>query len=138
MYRELWGHCKSSVCSIDFLSNAGTKIISFTGFKVKNYLVTDDVIDKFAKPAEVLLRFTESDLDSSGCLRMNFSDFIERKVKVNDKHNPGYMLFEIDQAAFKAIPPLKCSKRINHKIGHPIAVLGHDLDQECRESPYML
>jgi hypothetical protein len=130
MYRELWEQCKSSVCSIDFLSNAGTKIISFTGFKVKNYLVTDDVIDKFLKPAEVLLRFTESGQNSSGCLRMNFRDFMRCRVKSNEKINPGYVLLEIKQEAFKAIPSLSCSKKVDHMVGHPIAVLGYNLDQE--------
>ncbi len=130
MYSKVWEHCKSSVCSIDFLSHAGTKIISFTGFKVKKYLVTDDVIDKFEKPAEVLIRFTEAEIADSGEIRMNFKDFLNCKVKVSAKFNPGFVLFNIDQKAFKAIPSLMCSKKINHRIGHPVAVLGYQLDQE--------
>ena len=130
MYRKVWEHCKSSVCSIDFLSNAGTKIITFTGFKVKNYLVTDDVIDKFDKPAEVLLRFTGADQSNTGNLRMSFREFLSTKVKTNNKINPGFVLFDIKKAAFKAIPSLECSKKIGHHIGQPIAVLGHQLEQD--------
>jgi hypothetical protein len=130
MYRKVWEHCKSSVCSIDFISNAGTKIVSFTGFKVNNYLVTDDVIDKFAKPAEILLRFTESASGGSISLRMRFMEFLSTKVSTGSKASPGYVLFEINRAAFRAIPPLACSKRIDHHVGQPIAVLGYELDQE--------
>ncbi len=129
MYRNVWDQCKSSVCSIEFLSNAGTKIVSFTGFKVKNFLVTDDVIDKFAKPAEVVIRFTESQSPNSGCISMSFKELLAVKVKFDEKINPGFALFDIKDKAFQIIPSLKCSKRFNHIIGHPIAVLGYQLEQ---------
>jgi hypothetical protein len=130
MYRTVWENCKSSVCAIDFLSKAGTKITTCTGFKVTGYLVTDDVIDKFAKPAEVVLRFTEDGLRQTLSLRMSFRDFMERKVKTNVRLNPGFVLFDIDLKEFKDIPALKCSKKVNHRIGQPIAVLGYQLEQE--------
>ncbi|MFC2098505.1 serine protease [Bacteroidota bacterium] len=129
MYRKVWEHCKPSVCSIDFISNAGTKIISFTGFKVKNFLITDDIVDKFAKPAEILIRFAESE-DWAGCIRMSFKEFLNAKIKIEKKINPGFVLFDIKEESFKSIPSLNCSKRINHSVGHPIAVLGYQLDQD--------
>ncbi len=130
MYRTVWENCKSSVCAIDFLSKAGTKITTCTGFKVTGYLVTDDVIDKFAKPAEVVLRFTEDGLSQTLSLRMSFRDFLDRKVKTNGRLNPGLVLFDIDLKEFKDIPALKCSKKVNQRIGQPIAVLGYQLEQE--------
>jgi hypothetical protein len=130
MYRKVWEHCKSSVCSIDFISSAGTKIISFTGFKVKNYLITDDIVDKFAKPAEVLLRFTEAGLPDPGIIRMNFREFIGSRVIAGNRSNPGFIMLDINQDAFRKIPSLQCSKRINHNIGHPIAILGYQLDRD--------
>lgn len=130
MYRTVWENCKASVCAIDFLSKAGTKITTFTGFKVTGYLVTDDVIDKFAKPAEVVLRFTEDGLNQTLSLRMSFKDFLSRKVKSNGRLNPGFVLFDLDLKEFKNIPPLKCSKKVNHRIGQPIAVLGYQLERE--------
>lgn len=130
MYRKVWDNCKASVCAIDFLSKAGTKITTFTGFKVTGYLVTDDVIDKFAKPAGVVLRFAEDGLNQSLSLRMPFKEFLARKVKTNGRLNPGFVLFDIDKKEFRDIPALKCSKKVNHRIGQPIAVLGYQLDQE--------
>jgi hypothetical protein len=130
MYRKVWDHCKSSVCSIDFLSSAGTKITSFTGFKVKNYLITDDVIDKFVKPAEIVLRFAESESASTGCIRMSFKEFLGLRVKMGEQPTLGFVIFEIKDQAFKSIPSLMCSKRVNHIIGHPIAVLGYQLEQD--------
>ena len=130
MYRKVWEHCKSSVCSIDFISNAGTKIISFTGFKVKNYLVTDDVIDKFEKPAEILIRFSESSSAGSGRIKMSYKEFLGTRVDMGNTINPGFLLFNIDKAAFRKVPALKCSCRIDNPVGHPIAVLGYQLDQD--------
>ncbi len=130
MYRTVWENCKFSVCAIDFLSKAGTKITTFTGFKVRSYLVTDDIIDKFANPEEVVLRFTENGFDQTLNLRMSFKDFLARKVKHNGRLNPGFVLFDIDIKEFRNIPALKCSKKVNHQIGQPIAVLGYQLEQE--------
>ena len=130
MYRTVWENCKASVCAIVFLSKAGTKITTFTGFKVLGYLVTDDVIDKFAKPAEVVLRFTEEGVNQTLSFRMPFKEFLNRKVITNGRHNPGFVLFDIDIKEFKDIPALKCSKKVNHRIGQPIAVLGYQLEQE--------
>ena len=61
---------------------------------------------------------------------MSSSEFLESKVKVDNNVNPGFLMFNIQQEAFKEIPSLKCSKRINHDIGHQIAVLGYQLDQD--------
>jgi hypothetical protein len=129
MYRKVWEQSKSSVCSIDFISNAGTKIISFTGFKVKDFLITDDIVDKFAKPAEVVLRFTEAG-PSGSAIRMKFRDFINSRVKFGNRLNPGFIMLEIKLKAFQSIPSLVCSKKIHHGIGHPIAILGYQLDQD--------
>jgi hypothetical protein len=130
MYRKIWERCKSSVCSIDFLSSAGTKIISFTGFKVKDYLITDDIVDKFAKPAEVWLRFTEAGMVDQESIRMSFKEFVDSRVRFGSQVTPGFIMLDIKREAFRNIPPLLCSKRINHVIGQPIAVLGYQLDQE--------
>jgi hypothetical protein len=130
MYRTVWENCKSSVCAIDFLSKAGTKITTFTGFKSKGYLVTDDVIDKFSKPEEVDLRFTEDGYSQLLSLRIPFEDFIARKVKRDGRPNPGFVLFDLDFKEFREIPGLRCSKKVDHRIGQPIAVLGYQLEQE--------
>ncbi len=130
MYRKVWEQCKSSVCSIDFISTAGNKITSFTGFKLKDYLVTDDVIDKFAKPAEVMLRFTESSIPGSGFIRMSFKEFLAAKLKTENNISPGFVLFDLKHKDLAIVPSLQCSRRIDHGIGHPIAILGYQLDQE--------
>ena len=130
MYKKVWEHCKSSICSIDFISNAGTKIISFTGFKVNNYLITDDIIDKFAKPAEIMLRFAEAESSGSDSIRMSYKEFLASRVKIDNTIHPGFIMFDLKLEAFNAIPALRCSKKINHGIGHPIAILGYQLDQQ--------
>ncbi len=130
MYRKVWERCRYSVCSIDFISHAGTKIISFTGFKVKKYLITDDIVDKFAKPAVVQLRFTECQASGSGCIQMSFKDFLSSKVSFGNRIHPGFLIFEITDKTFTEVPPLLCARKINYPIGHPIALLGYQLDRD--------
>jgi hypothetical protein len=130
MYRKVWEACRSSVCSIDFLSDAGTRITTFTAFKIKDFLVTDDVIDKFEHPAEVMLGFTDDGQNRSAEITMPFKEFLHYKVEIRKDFNPGYVLFNLDIDKFREIPSLKCSKKVNYTIGHPIAVLGYQLEQE--------
>lgn len=130
MYRKVWEECKSSVCSINFLSDAGTRIVSFTGFKIKKFLITDDVIDKFAKPAEVSICFTDDGLNHCSEISMTFKEFLNCRVNTGSGVNPGFVILDIPHREFSEIPSLMCSKKINYTIGHPIAVLGYQLEQE--------
>jgi hypothetical protein len=131
MYRKVWDNCQSSVCSIHFLSRSGTRITTFTGFKANNFLITDAVINKFALPSEVMIRFTRTD----GCTELaskilTYADFKARIISKKWANHPGYAIINLDFDEFRDIPSLKCSKKIDFQIGHPIAVLGYQLEQD--------
>ena len=130
MYRNVWKKCQSSVCSIHFISDAGTHITTFTGFKIKHFLITDDVIDKFEHPAEVILSFIIEGEEEPLRMTLPYKEFLKHKVTTGAKFNPGFVLFEIPGKDFKKVPSLMCSKRLNYTIGHPIAVLGYQLEQD--------
>lgn len=131
MYRKIWKECHSSVCSIHFLSKAGTRIITFTGFRIRDYLITDDIIDKFTQPAKVYIRFTKADGQSEKAGKtLTYSAFKERIFHPGGKNIPGYVIIRMDDKEFKNIPSLKCSRKVDYDIGHPIAVLGYQLDQD--------
>ena len=130
MYTKVWEASRSSVCSINFLSDAGTNITTFTGFKVKKFLVTDDVIDKFTNPAEVAICFTDDGQNQCTEIRMPFRELLQHKVDFGTKMNPGYVVIDLPHEKFAQIPALKCSKKVSYRIGHPIAVLGYQLEQE--------
>jgi len=130
MYRKIWKECHSSVCSIHFLSKAGTRITTFTGFKIKNYLITDDVIDKFTPPDTVLIQFTKTDGHTTrASKKFPFKKFKERIIHPGGNPSTGYVIIRLDDKEFKSIPSLKCSRKIDYEIGHPIVILGYQLEQ---------
>ena len=131
MFRKIWKQVHPSVCSIHFMSKAGTRITTFTGFKIKNYLITDDLIDKFGEPDSVLVRFSMED----GCSERagksySFKNFTKKIIHPGGKASPGYVIICLDDPEFEKIPSLKCSRKINYEIGHPIAILGYQLEQQ--------
>jgi hypothetical protein len=131
MYRKIWKECHSSVCSIHFLSKTGTRIITFTGFRIRDYLITDDIIDKFTQPAKVYLRFTKEDGHTEKAGKtMTYAAFKDRIFHPGGKVVPGYVIIRLEDKEFHSIPSLKCSRKVDYEIGHPIAVLGYQLDQD--------
>jgi len=131
MYRKIWKQCHSSVCSIHFLSKTGTRIITFTGFRIKDYLITDDIIEKFTQPAKVYLRFTKEDghTEKAGKM-MSYAAFKDRIFHPGGNNVPGYVIISLKDKEFRDIPSLKCSQKVDYEIGHPVAVLGYQLDQD--------
>jgi len=131
MYRNVWKECHPSVCSITFQSNSGTRITSFTGFKVKDYLITDNILDKFSEPAEVLIRFTDEDgFSEAASIRISYAELKESIVVPVSGKDPGYLILKCDCREFESIPSLTCSRKFRFEIGHPVAVLGYQLEQD--------
>jgi len=130
MYRKIWKECHSAVCSIHFLSKAGTHITTFTGFRIRDYLITDDIITKFEHPEKVYLKFVNEDgFTERAGKSMTYKTFKERIVYPGGEKIPGYSIIRLDDKEFRKIPSLKCGRRINYEIGQPIAVLGYQNDQ---------
>jgi len=130
MYRKIWKECHSSVCSIHFLSKAGTHITTFTGFRIRDYLITDDIITKFERPEKIYIKFIKED----GCTEragkvLTYKAFKERIICLDGKKLPGYIIIRLDDKEFRKIPSLKCGRKINYEIGHPVAILGYHIDQ---------
>ncbi|MBL7111676.1 MAG: trypsin-like peptidase domain-containing protein [Bacteroidales bacterium] len=131
MFRKIWKQVHPSVCSIHFMSKAGTRITTFTGFKIMNYLITDDVIDKFGIPDSVVLRFSMEDGCSERASKnFSFKDFKKKIIRPGGNAAPGYVIICLEDPEFKDIPSLRCSRKINYDIGHPIAILGYQLEQQ--------
>jgi len=131
MYRNVWKECQSSVCSIQYLSKSGTRTTTFTGFKIRNYLITDEVVSKFAHPEEVKIYFTESDGYTERVSKtLGYHEFRDHFETRGAARRPGYAIINLDFDEFRNIPSLKCSKRINFEIGHPIAILGYQIERD--------
>jgi len=83
-----------------------------------------------AKPSAVTICFTKDGLNPGTEISLPFKEFLKCRVKIGNGINPGFAIFDIPQKEFSEIPSLKCSKRVQYTIGHPIAVLGFQLEQE--------
>jgi hypothetical protein len=131
MYRNVWKECHSSVCSITFLRKSGTRITSFTGFRLKDYLITDNILDKFSEPAKVIISFTGPDgFSETASKRLSYADFRKLTYTPPSGKDPGYLVLKFPFKEFKKIPSLKGSRKFRFEIGHPVAVLGYQLEQK--------
>jgi len=61
---------------------------------------------------------------------MTYSAFKKRVFHPGGKIVPGYVIIRLESNEFRHIPSLKCSRKVDYEIGHPIAVLGYQLDQD--------
>jgi len=130
MYRKIWKECHASVCSISFLSKAGTHITSLTGFRIRDYLITSELITRFDHPEKVYIKFVHEDGFTERVGKMlTYNAFKKRMYKPGGKEVPGYVIIRLDDKEFRNIPSLKCSRKINYEIGQTIAIIGHNNEQ---------
>jgi len=62
--------------------------------------------------------------------RFTFDEFKDKIIHPGGKSGPGYLIVCLDDPEFEDIPSLKCSRKINFEIGHPVAILGYQLEQQ--------
>jgi hypothetical protein len=130
MYRKIWKECHASVCSISFLSKAGTRITSLTGFRIREYLITSELITSFIRPEKVYLKFVHEDGFTERAGKMlTYKAFRDRMFNPGDRKVPGYVIIKLNDKEFRNIPSLKCGRKINYDIGQTIAILGHNSEQ---------
>ncbi|MDP4208339.1 MAG: serine protease [Bacteroidota bacterium] len=131
MYQKLWKDLYAGVCSINFYSDNGIRLVSLTGFKVKHYLVTDEAIYKVMKCNEVVFCFLKSDGYSLNYeFRMSFVEFEARINRLTQFENEGYALIDIEDLDMSMIPSLEVESGAGLFIGQQVAVIGYHLDQD--------
>ncbi len=131
MYRNIWQQNQQSVCSITFLSENGFRIASISGFKIDHYLVTDDFVCSLLKPDSVEIRFMKEDgCSERTCRKMKFRDFQRRMVSPCRHEQKRFAVLDLDVKEFRDIPSLKLSRKVGFEIGHPVALLGYQLEQD--------
>src|SRR6266568_2878096 len=97
MYKTLWKDLHGAVCSIGFYTNSGIKLSSLTGFKYKNYIITDQLIYKIQRCDEVVFQFVKDDgITVSRVIKMPFWEFAERLNRTAEYENEGFAIIEID------------------------------------------
>lgn len=128
MYRNNWKSCYQSVCSISFFSNSEIRNDIFTGFKVFNkYIVSSGKIYNLPKFKYVKIVFEKASNRKQSFI-FSYKDFAEKLIKL-DENGQVFSLIILDDKNFNTIPSLKLSNQYRIEIGHPIAVLGYQLDK---------
>lgn len=131
MYRNIWNESFPSLCSISFYNANGIKALTVTGFKVDNYIVTEEIIYKENPFDYVMFRFVKSDGYSlSREIKLNYNKFLDRIHSCVKLENEGFALIDISNTPIAELPSLHTASCSRIAIGHPIAILGFHYDRE--------
>jgi hypothetical protein len=129
MYRKVWSHCQPAICAVNFYSTKGIRFDSVTGFKYGRYLLTDDMVYKIEKASEVQIAFYEPDgVTIKASVKITEKDFKLRMVQGIRDGQTGFALVDIDFPQFDIIPSLKLSSSKTVGVGTPIAIIGHQME----------
>lgn len=130
MYRQIWRQVHQSVAQLSFYTHDKINTISLTGFKVRNYLVTDEYVRKVSHYDHVEIRFVGKDgMTAAVSKKLSKAEFEERMVVgLNDKIQ-NIVLVKLDDPKFKNIPSLRLCEDCHTEIGEPVATLGYKLNQ---------
>jgi S1-C subfamily serine protease len=130
MYREIWGKCYSSICSISFNNAQGQRISSGTGFKVGPYLITNNHVFHAPGSSTVELRFVKNDGHSLNANKViSYSDFQNRLKSGSPESNWDYAMISLNDLEFSNIPSLELNHSNSISIGQRVAVLGFQFEQ---------
>jgi len=131
MYRQIWRQVHQSVAQISFYTHDKINTISLTGFKVSNYLVTDDYVRKVSHYDHVEIRFVGEDgMTATVSKKLPKAKFEESMVVgLNDKIQ-NIVLVKLNDPKFKNIPSLRLCEDCHTEIGEPVATLGYKLNQQ--------
>ncbi len=129
LYRNTWKACHSSICSIRFLNGNDIEIISVTGFKAKEYLITHDMVNRMQKAEFVEIKFVKEDGHTVAALeRLSMHDFAERIITSYDQEITGFSLISLADLSFGDIPSLELAVNRHVSIGQGVALIGFQYD----------
>jgi V8-like Glu-specific endopeptidase len=129
LYKSAWKACHSSVCSIRFLNGNNIEIVSVSGFKAGEYLVTHDMVNRLQKAEFVEIKFVKEDGHTVSALeRLSMHDFSERIITSYDQEITGFSLISITDLAFNEIPALELAINRHIYIGQAVALVGYQYD----------
>jgi hypothetical protein len=132
LYKNVWKACHSSVCSIRFLNGNDIEIVSVSGFRAGDYLVTHDMVNRMQKAEFVEIKFVREDGHTVAALeRLSMHDFSERIITSYDQEITGFSLMSITDLAFNDIPPLELAINRHIYIGQTVALVGYQYDNPC-------
>jgi len=129
LYKNVWKVCHSSVCSVRFLNGNDIEIVSLTGFKAGDYLLTHDMVNRIHKAEFVEIRFLKEDGHSTAATeRLSLHDFTERVITSYDQEITGFSLISLSDLTFDTVPSLELGENRHISVGQAVAVVGYQYD----------
>ncbi len=130
MYRDIWINCHSSICSISFFNQDNFKIGSGSGFKVGNYLVTNNHVFTAPGSANVELSFVNIDGHTTKAFKIiTYPDFQARLESGLPENSWDFAILRLNDSEFNSIPSLTLADSNTLAIGQRVAILGFQFEQ---------
>ena len=131
MFTEIWQKSCRAVCSLEFYSSSNVNVMSITGFKVANQIVTDDMIYLVRDADTTLIRFFEEDgISEYTTVKMKYSDFISLLPDKSEFDHLGIVIIPADFPELEEVPSLSLCKSCELKIGLSVAVIGYQSEHK--------
>jgi len=131
MYRQIWRKAHRSIAEVNFYTRNKISIVNLTGFKFKNYLVTDGYVKRISHYDYVEIRFVGRDGMTPAATKVMSRDEFERNLVVGlNEQLPNIVLINLQFDVFNQIPDLDMCEECHTEIGEPVAVIGYQLNQD--------
>ena len=126
---DLWLRIQPSVFSLTF-ENADGRISSGTGFKVGDYLVTNNHVIQVPGAKRIVLRSVLQDGHSTS-VNLSFGHLQFRTMLIDgDPENSwDYAILKVADPSFAAAPSLRLEDHDTVSIGSQVAIFGYQFDQ---------
>ena len=131
MYKDIWKNSFSSICCLNFYNKSGIKAVTATGFKIGQYIISDDYSYKHHDLSEVEIFFVEKDGHTMKTrVVMPIQAFRDNILNGSFEESTGFSVIRGDYSEFASIPPLTLCSNAVLDIGEQAVVLGFQFDHQ--------
>lgn len=125
MYKNLWNEIAGTICRLELRGDMGYVLETYTGFKVKSFVVTSQEIFTNEKATDVTITFYANDGYTEELkFTVDYSEFIE-ELRVGPGSNKwGFGVIDADFLSDKRQKSLIMSSSEDVEVGQEIVVLG--------------
>ncbi|MCE2745637.1 MAG: serine protease [Burkholderiales bacterium] len=126
---HLWRQCQAAICSLTF-ENANGRITSGSGFKVGDYLITNNHVIQVTDARRIVIRSVNADSHTTA-LDISFGHLEFRTFLVEGDPETAwdFAILRIPGPEFQALPSLELAEEDEIEVGSQIAIFGYQFDQ---------
>ena len=126
MYRSLWRSIHKSVCSLDYHSKNNILFYRSTGFRYKDYLISEFCGDEISRSGSLIINFCSGEEGkNSKSLKLSIDELTERISEVPASCQSLLMAIPISHKELSSVPSVSFSRENSPAIGTPVAIFSH-------------